>query len=700
MKKTIIIFLLTNLIINSQNFVREVDPFTINFNGKQLSNVFSGGTNNIEHQFIDIDTDGDFDLFILNSDGSFAWFENIGNRFSAEFKLSVEFLPGLELVNWFQFIDIDNDLDFDLFTGGINNTVRFFENKGNQFNPNFSLSIEILSDFESNPVFSESISNPLFADFDGDNDFDLLSGDQSGTVNYYENIGTPETILLNKVEHNWQDILIISGGKNDKHGASTLEAGDIDGDGVLELLWGDFFSRSLFLIENEGTPTDPNLIIPPVYEFYPPNEYSLFTRGYNMPRLVDIDGDNDLDMFVSVLFDPTVEESLIFFRNIGNEQNPNFIKATDDYLNTLDVGTKSIPVFADIDDDGDLDLFIGSEENPEGTIYFFENIGTSNTPMFELKSESYFDIKNDLSVAPTFADIDNDGDLDLFVGIWFPGNILFYRNIGTKQNADFVLEGPLEDLNGNIIKEGNYTRPQLIDLDNDNDLDLVIGSYSGKIKVYRNIGNPFQFSFEEDIFLLSEIDVGEQSNPFFIDYDFDGDLDLFLGCLKGNIFYYKNTGSNAEPIFELEEDSFLGINAGQHSAPVFVDIDNDSDFDLFVGNIKGGIYYYRNDDVSLVVADNISPLNDFINITTYPNPFNSYTNIFLNVPEEDYYSVSIFNILGQEIVNIHLGILKQGTHNFYWDGKNGDGKIVSSGTYYLNATNFSLSTTAIISFIK
>jgi len=698
-KKILFVYIFVN-ILNAQTYEREIDPFTILSDEKAFNNLFSGGTNNVEYQFIDIDGDADYDLFILNSDAIFNWYENIGSKHTAELKLSMEFLPGLELTNWFQFVDIDNDGDFDLFTGGANNSVRFFENIGDKFTPEFSMADGLLTDNEGNPVYSESISNPLFADFDGDNDFDLLSGDQSGTVNYYENIGTPDSIVLGKVENNWQNILIISGGKNDKHGASTLEAGDIDGDGLYELLWGDFFSRSLFLIENDGTPAEPNLRMPPVYDIFPPNEDSLFTRGYNMPRLVDVDSDNDLDMFVSVLFDPTVEESLIFFKNIGSTTAPVFQKESDDFLYTLDVGTKSFPSFVDIDSDGDLDLFIGSEENPNGNIYFFENTGDEQNPLFNHVSDSYFNIKNDLSVAPTFADIDDDGDLDLFLGIWFPGNVLFYKNIGTKFNADFVLEGPLADNQNNQIREGNYTRPQFIDLDDDNDLDLIIGSYSGKLKFYRNIGNSFQYSFAEDLILFSDIDVGEQSNPFFIDIDADGDYDLLIGCLNGNIFFYKNIGMPSEPAFELVTENYYDINVGQHSAPVLADIDNDSDLDLFVGNIKGGLYFYRNDDVSSVSFEKNKYSKGSIKLSAYPNPFNSLINIFIYISEEDYYSVSIFDILGQEICNLHSGILKQGTHNFYWNGTNNSGEIVSSGNYYLNALSFSNSKTTLISFIK
>jgi len=139
---------------------------------------------------------------------------------------------------------------------------------------------------------------------------------------------------------------------------------------------------------------------------------------------VDIDGDGDWDMFIG-------EENgrITFFRNDGTKDQPGWSFISDCY-DSICVGEKSSPVFADINDDGDFDLFIGNEE---GKIVFYQNDGDSSSPSWRKITDNYDSIDAGERSIPFFADIDADSDLDLFIGEK-EGNINFYRNDGTKES--------------------------------------------------------------------------------------------------------------------------------------------------------------------------------------------------------------------------------------------------------------------------
>ena len=103
----------------------------------------SGGFNNIEHQFIDIDNDGDFDLFFLNSDGTFGLLKNEGNSGTPEFILSLDTIPGLNFLDWYYFFDADFDSDFDFFTSN-GEYITYKKNIGSAFKPFFETNIDTL----------------------------------------------------------------------------------------------------------------------------------------------------------------------------------------------------------------------------------------------------------------------------------------------------------------------------------------------------------------------------------------------------------------------------------------------------------------------------------------------------------------------------------------------------------------------------
>jgi len=247
------------------------------------------------------------------------------------------------------------------------------------------------------------------------------------------------------------------------------------------------------------------------------------------------------------------------------------------------------PTFADIDNDGDFDLFVGKDD---GTISFYKNIGDIANPEFDFVT-AYFDSIDAGSLArPVLVDIDADGDYDLFVGR-DSGYISFYRNAGTAISPDFNLE------TWQFASVKDYANPAFVDIDADGDFDFFIGEgdddglAGGKIHFYRNEGDTTNFNFVLVTKNFSQIDVDNESKPAFVDLDDDGDFDLVAGGLAGNLNLFRNIGTVVNYDFWLETENLAAIDTAY--TPTFVDIDNDLDFDLFYGGGGSGeLRFYRN----------------------------------------------------------------------------------------------------------
>ncbi len=213
--KILIVLFITMGAAYSQTFKRELNSIPVSDSQGRLVNIFSGGTNNLEHQFVDLDNDGDYDIFYLDSDGTYGWYENTGNAENPNFELSLDTIPGLFFNDWFYLVDIDNDNDFDIFTGANGAFIEFRRNTGTPSLPDFVIEQDTLKDNNGEPIYSEFGCNPVFADIDDDGDQDFISGNSVGTLNFYENIGTPSDFNLKFITNQWQGIIIISGGKRD-----------------------------------------------------------------------------------------------------------------------------------------------------------------------------------------------------------------------------------------------------------------------------------------------------------------------------------------------------------------------------------------------------------------------------------------------------------------------------------------------------
>ncbi len=233
--------------------------------------------------------------------------------------------------------------------------------------------------------------------------------------------------------------------------------------------------------------------------------------------------------------------------------DPNFLPAMVNPFGLADVGRGVKQTLADIDGDGDLDIFVG---NRSGNIRFFQNNGDAENPSFATREINPFGLTDvGKNAVPTLTDIDNDGDLDAFVGSR-DGNIRFFRNDGDANNPNFAAP----EINPFGLNMGNYSTPTFADIDGDGDLDALVGNSNGNTEFFRNDGDANNPSFavsETNPFGLA--DAGGFVTPTLADIDNDGDLDAFVGN-SGNISFFENSITAEDDTVSIDEDNVVSGN--------------------------------------------------------------------------------------------------------------------------------------------
>ena len=657
----------------AQPFVRQVECIPVSKNGSPISLPFAGGVNSPNHQFVDIDGDLDLDLFVLDTDLLVDFYRNEGTHSIPNFKLrnGVVVLPSF--FYWFLFIDFDSDGLVDLATEDSTAAgVRIYRNTGTPQGPLFTPFISPLLDTSGARIFSGG-GIPAFADIDNDGDLDFFGGDVSGRICFYENIGTATNPLYRFVTCAWQNILILGDTctietpafLTPRHGPSAMRFADIDADKDFDLFFGDYFHQGIFFIENMGTPGNASMVCNTAW--YSPNS-PVVTAGFNQPVLVDIDGDTDLDLFVGVLGGITQLDGFWFLKNIGNPDSAWFRLETKNFISTIDVGEFARPAFVDIDADGDQDLFIG---NLNGEITFFRNDGTPANPSYVFADSLYQSIVGNYQYAPVFVDIDNDGDADLFIGM-YDGSLKFYRNTGTPQVPVFVNESSPVD----TMDVGFYAAPTFIDIDADGDQDLFIGKDNGRLTFYRNSGSASTFTPMLESLFYQNITAGSNSIPTFADINGDGDFDLFIGNSVGKVEYYENIGTQTNAQFVRVTNHYANTDPAFEAAPTFVDIDADGDRELFIGVTKGGLHYYRNDLITTLEESHQVPVSAQL-FQNYPNPFNPTTRIEYQTSGSEHVTLKVYDVLGREVATLVNEVKTPGTYTVVWDARG-----VAGGIYF------------------
>ncbi|CAE8729768.1 unnamed protein product [Polarella glacialis] len=157
------------------------------------------------------------------------------------------------------------------------------------------------------------------------------------------------------------------------------------------------------------------------------------------------------------------------------------------------------------------------------------------------------------------------------------------------------------------INAGDNASPFAADWDGDGDIDLLVGNFDGLMQFFERSADASLVERTGSSNPFFGIDVGKYAQPFAVDWDGDGDIDLLVGNQDGRIFFFERS-ANASLIERTgSSNPFDGIDVGMDAVPCAVDWDGAGDIDLLVGNSDGRIQFFSSSSLSCEVLDPCSP---------------------------------------------------------------------------------------------
>jgi len=702
-KLVLLPFLLMCSLANAQfQFVYNAE-LPVKIGNDTLVNAWAGGLNYSQISDFDFDFDGDMDLFVFDrSSNNIRVFtqEGTGSNKHYEFVYDAESHFPPELRYRSTLVDYDQDGRKDLFTYGIAG-LKVYRNVGDATNGlQWELVSELLQTVIPNGnqhLYVSSSDIPAIIDVDFDGDIDVLTFHIGGEhLEYHQNqsmelYGIPDSLIFIQKNQCWgkfredfsTNLVVLNdttspcvGGdianpesnsepekSNALHAGSTILALDIDNSGVLDLVLGDVAFPNLTLLTNGGTA--PNTDSPMISSdnAFPSNTTPVNMHMFPASFYVDVDFDGVKDLIVSgnARNISENEKSIHLYKNMGSDNLPNFIFTQYDFLQDemIDHGLGTIPVIVDVNEDGLEDLLVANLFrykdilDKEASWTYYQNTGTASDPVLTFVDDDYFNLTSlgyGLRSVPTFGDLDGDGDKDMLIGIE-NGTLVYVENQSTGSGSVFT--SPVQnyqDNAGQVISTGVFSFPHLFDVNNDGLLDLTIGTKTGELIYYQNTGtaNSPEFTLYNSNF--GNVDVSTSSPdgyaaPHFVRHD--DTTYLFLGDKDGRVNLYSNVDGNLDPgdSFTLETDNLSGINTESYSAISVADLNNDGNYELYVGQDLGGVYRFEHDENSSVSVNEIEQSN----VNIYPNPTNGLITLSSNDAQIE--EVVLINLQSQVVFN-------------------------------------------------
>jgi hypothetical protein len=667
-----------------------------------LANPWGGGINACQFSQIDLNFDGIKDIFIFDRSAmKILPFINNGapNTFSYTFAPEYsEKFPKLH--DWVILTDYNQDGKEDIFTYGAGGITVYKNTSTVSGGLSFVLVTNMINSLQG-PNYTNllvtQVDYPAISDVDNDGDLDIITFFGLGAyVEYHRNLsqetyGNSDSLKYELQEYCWGNFAentnnnsiqlnitcpwstktaILENEKSGaKHTGSTLLAEDLDGDLDKELIVGDVDYPNLILLTNGGSPSNADMTAKD--STFPSNSLPVNLFSFPVPALLDINNDGKKDLLVSP-FEANINvsenyQSCWYYENTGTSSHPVFEFQKNNIFQSdmIETGAGAYPVFADYNADGLQDMFIGNFGRYDSSYYslgylysvfnssiaLYKNIGTQSAPVFQFVTNDFAGTSSQKinGIVPTFGDLDGDGDEDMLIGDT-KGNIYYYQNTaGVGNQMNMVLFDTIP------IDVGDFSTPQLVDLDEDSLLDLVIGEKKGNLNYYKNTGsntNPV-FTLETDSLGHIEIIDHSWSNygysvPCFFK-DSANHWQLFVGSESGYIFHYKDIESNLSGNFTLESPTLGHIYNGLKSAPAVAFLNSDKYPELITGNISGGVSYYNGTTPQPESVNEIQV--EPFSILISPNPASSMVQIDIDSKSfEKEFIVEIYSPVGKMLI--------------------------------------------------
>ncbi|MCK4613577.1 MAG: VCBS repeat-containing protein, partial [Thermoplasmata archaeon] len=439
-----------------------IEGNTVSFGTK--NDVGSGGNAIWSMASADFDNDGAIDLLTGSGSSSSPYeivvWQNDGTPFNGTWSSnSVGDISGAG-VGALAVGDFDHDGWIDIISGDKNDNIYAWENNGTPFSGDWP------DQGGNNNIGNGTggINDLAVADFDNDGGLDVVSVSSSGSgyeVIAWENpYNSTDT---NPFDQNWTQHNI----KDLSYGFYAVAVGDIDNDGLIDVVTGDS-SKRIRIYENTYNGSAWN---------WTRHSLSSIDKSIYAVSLADLNNDSYLDIISG-----GKNGELVVWEN---DANTSFDWSfTQHNLTDCDANINDL-ITGDFDNDGDMDIVSVMDDSvTDDEIKGFINDGSPFTG--DWSTVEIYDGGSDDYRALCAGDFDNDGDVDLATGREGSGNrVAVWKNTLIHRNMPFD--------NGTDIGDAySYVYSVAVgDLDNDGDLDIVSGEGKGNVSVWKNDGSPF-----------------------------------------------------------------------------------------------------------------------------------------------------------------------------------------------------------------